>query len=55
MPSPRPRMLSKNIRFSARVWAKVEARAAEREQTPSEWVRRLVEREVDDERPSPPG
>lgn len=49
MPTPRPRMLSKNIRFSPRVWAKVEARAAEREQTPSEWVRRLVERELDED------
>jgi hypothetical protein len=42
-------MLGKNIRFTPRVWAKVEKRAAQREQTPSEWVRRLVEREVEND------
>ena len=42
-------MLPKNIRFTPRVWARVEARAARAEIPPTTWVRLLVEREVEDD------
>lgn len=48
-PVPRPNMVNHSIRFTPKVWAKVRARAEAREQSPSDWVRRLVEREVEDD------